>query len=346
MILWFLLILIVSLVNVQICRDGFFSDYLEKKQCNAIKGVFILIVFMWHSLTDIKNCGFSFDRQIDWSAQAFHLEMGQLAVAMFFFYSGYGVMKSLLVKGKAYLISYPRKRLLTTLLNFDVAVSCFLLLTVILGKKVSIPQVALSLIGWRSLGNIGWYIFVILFCFLTFYLVFRFVGTRYLLGIVTTSLICLAGMFALYFLKPTYWYNTMLVFPIGIAYALYSDRLERLIQKRYGLVVLLLIVAFFSIHYLMRMHPLHGLTYNVKSFVFAILIVALTMKIRIGNQWLYWCGTSLFPLFMYHRLPMISMQAIAGKEWICEYPHMFIIICFIITVGITLLYNKYFRIKL
>ena len=346
MIIWFLLILIVALVNIQVCRDGFFSDYLEKNQSNAIKGVFILLVFVFHSLTDIKNCGFSFEHQIDWLAQAFHLEIGQLVVAMFFFYSGYGVMKSLLVKGEAYLNSYPKSRLLTTLLNFDIAVCFFILLATIIGRRVSVSQIALSLIGWESVGNSCWYIFVILFCFLAFYLVFKLVGTRFKLGIVAIALVCLVGMFTLRLFKPSLWYNTMLVFPAGIAYAVYADKLERLIQKRYILSVVLLFAAFFSLHFLMRSHPLHGLTFNVKSIVFALLIVVLTMKVRIGNQWLYWCGSSLFPLYIYQRLPMISLRAMAGKEWIVGHPNLFICCCFVITVGISLLYNKYFRIKL
>ena len=346
MILWIFLILVVSFVNIQVRRGGFFSDYLEIKQCNAIKGVFILLVFLWHVLTSIKDCGFSFDRKIDWAAQAFHLEMGQLVVAMFFFYSGYGVMKSLLVKGEAYLNSYPKRRLLTTLLNFDIAVCCFILLATIIGKRFSVSQIILSLIGWESVGNSCWYIFVILCCFLAFYLVFKLVGARFKLGIVAISLVCLVGMFILRHFKSSLWYNTMLVFPAGIAYAVCADKLERLIQKRYVIAVVLLFAAFFSLHYLMRLHPLHGLTFNVKSIVFALLIVVLTMKIRVGNRWLYWCGASLFPLYIYQRLPMISLRAIAGKEWICEYPYVFIVVCFIVTVGIAFLFNKYFRIKL
>lgn len=346
MLVWCFLILIVSLVSIQVCQKGYFSDYLGKQQCDAIKGVFILFVFLWHSLTEVKNCGFSFDRQIDWLAQAFHLEMGQLVVAMFFFYSGYGVMTSLLTKGESYLITFPRRRLLTTLLNFDIAVCCFLLLSVIIGNRVSVSQIVLSFFGWKNVGNTGWYIFVILFCYLTFYSIFKLVGTRYKIGIVATLLTCVVGMFVLYLCKPPHWYNTMLVFPAGMTYALYSDKLERLIQKKYGLVVLTLIAVFFLIHLFMGRHPLHGLTFNVKSIVFALLIVVLTMKFRIGNRWLYGCGVSLFPLFIYQNLPMISIRAIAGKEWICEHPNVFIIVCFVITLGIAFLYNKFLRIKL
>ena len=68
MIFWYLLILIVSLVNIKVCREGFFPDYLGKEQCNAVKGVFILLVFLGHILMYIKRCGFVFDQQIDKAA--------------------------------------------------------------------------------------------------------------------------------------------------------------------------------------------------------------------------------------------------------------------------------------
>lgn len=333
-------------MNVRLCKRGFFPDYLEKKQSNAIKGVSILLVFLGHVLTDIKNCGFSFDRQIDWYAQAFHLEMGQLVVAMFLFYSGYGVMKSLMFNGKTYLASYPRKRLLTTLLNFDVAVCCFIILAWIMGQRLSFSRIVLSFIGWDSVGNSNWYIFIILCCYLAFYIVFLIVGNRYHLGAISLVAVFLAGMLTLYFFKPSRWYNTMLVFPAGVVYALFFKELEQCIQKWYGLVVVFLLASFLFLHFQMRMHPLHGLTFNIKSIVFAMLIVILTMKVRIGNRWLYWCGLSLFPLYIYQRLPMISLRGILGQEWICGHPHLFIGGCFVVTVGITLLYNKCFRIKL
>ncbi len=346
MVIWYLLILIVSLVNVRLCERGFFPDYLEKKQSNAIKGVFILLVFLKHALGEIKHCGFLFNRQVDWFAQAFRLEMGQLVVAMFLFYSGYGVMKSLMSHGKKYLASYPRKRLLTTLLNFDVAVCCFILLAWIMGQKLSFPRIVLSFIGWDSYGNSNWYIFVILCCYLAFYIVFRIVGNRYQLGAAILVAVSVAGILILYLFKPSHWYNTMLVFPAGVVYALFFKELEQWIQKRYGLVTTLLLAGFLLLHFLMRMHPLHGLTFNIKSIVFAMLIVILTMKVRIGNRWLYWCGLSLFPLYIYQRLPMISLRGSLGPEWICGHPHLFIGGCFVVTVVITLLYNKYFRIKL
>ena len=89
-----------------------------------------------------------------------------------FFYSGYGVMESLKVKGNNYLNDFAKKRLGTTLLNFDVAVCCFFLLNYMIGKTLTIEDVLLSLIGWSSVGNSNWYIFVILLCYLAFYISF------------------------------------------------------------------------------------------------------------------------------------------------------------------------------
>lgn len=346
MIFWYLLILIIALVNVRICKNGFFQDYLGKEQSNAIKGVFILLVFLGHALLDIKLCGFSFEHKIDWLAQGLYREMGQLVVVMFLFYSGYGVMKSLLSKGKAYLASYPRKRLLATLLNFDVAVCCFILLAWIMGHRMDCSRIVLSFIGWDTFGNSNWYIFVILCCYLAFYVVFRIVGNRYRLGAAALWAVSFAGMITLYFFKPSRWYNTVLVFPAGVVYALFFNELEKWIQKRYGLVTALLLVAFVFLHFMMRMHPLHGLTCNMKSIVFVLLIVALTMKVRINNRWIQWCGLSLFPIYIYQRLPMISIRGLLGSEWVCGHPHFFIGGCFVVTVGIAFLYNKYFRIKL
>lgn len=325
------------------CKKGFWEDYIEKDQSNAIKGLFILLVFMRHILQRIKRSGFVFDRQIDLDAYLLQDNIGQLVVVMFLFYSGYGVMKSLLIKGEDYLSSYPRKRLLTTLLNFDVAVCFFIILGFITKRPMSLSTVLLSFIGWDTVGNSNWYIFVILFCYLVFYLVFRAVQSRHAFGALVVTLIVFLGMIALHSVKPAHWYNTMLVFPAGIYFALCYNSLERIIQKYYWLFLAILLAVFLLLHF-GHFRPLHGLTFNLKSIVFALLLVVLTMKVRIRNKWLIWCGTSLFPIYIYQRLPLILIWKSAGDTWLCANPNLYIAICFVLTLGLTLIYNKYLRI--
>ena len=87
-------------------------------------------------------------------------------MVLFLFYSGYGVMESIIQKGETYIDRFPRHRLLQTLLNFDVAVVCFFFLNLALGIPMSFKQVGFSMIGWESIGNSNWYVFVILYCYL------------------------------------------------------------------------------------------------------------------------------------------------------------------------------------
>lgn len=345
MVIWYLLVLIATLVGFQVCKKGFFPDFLGKEQCNAIKGVFILFVFLAHIIVVVQDCGFIAARRIDTMAYEILGQMGQLIVAMFLFYSGYGVMMSYRTKGEKYLEAYPKSRLLTTLVNFDIAVFCYLVLAWTMGGRPGFSKVALSMIGWDSLGNSNWYIFVILVCYLCFYVVMEMVHTRHFLGTVLVGALLLAAMLFLHAIKPHYWYSTVLVFPAGMFYACYAETFNSLIQKHYGVVLVILTGAFLILHF-GHIKAFHGLTYNLKAIVFSFLLVVITMKVRIGNKWLAWCGVSLFPIYIYQRLPMIAIRGLAGDEWVCGNPHVFIAICFLLTVGISLLYNRYLRIKI
>ena len=272
--------------------------------------------------------------------------MGQLVVSVFLFYSGYGVMKSLMMKGNVYLDKFPKSRLLTTLLNFDIAVCVFIVLNMLLGKEMGLSKIMLSLIGWDNVGNSNWYIFIILCCYLVFYLVFKAVRSHYTIGALILSVILFISMLCLHREKSYFWYDTMLNFPAGVFYALYAKRIETIIQKHYFLSLLLIVVTFLVLRNLSYIHPFYGLTYNSQSIVFSILIVLLTMKVHIGNKWLYWCGFSLFPLYIYQRLPMCALRGWIGDAWVSANPYLYIGVCFVLTAGIAFIYNKYLRIKL
>lgn len=340
----YLLILVSALFGIRFCQNGFYEDFLGKEQCNAIKGIFILFVFAAHILGAVEECGFGTACFMDKLAFEIRGKVGQLIVALFLFYSGYGVMMSFRRKGESYLKSYPKSRLLSTLVNFDIAVCCYVLLAWIMGRPAGFSKIALSMIGWDSVGNSNWYIFVILSCYLVFYLVFKVVRDRYFLGSILVGALVLIGMLILHDVKDAHWYNTMLVFPAGVFYACYAEVLNKWIQMYYGWVLALLTMAFLVLHF-GGFRDFHGLTFNAKSILFSLLVIVLTMKVRIGNKWLNWCGLSLFPLYIYQQLPMIVFQETLGDEWVCGYPFLFIGACFLVSVGIALLYNRYLRIK-
>ena len=94
------------------------DDYLSLKQTTAINGIFIIFVFFRHLSQYI-----TFNNILDKPMILIDKCSGQLIVTMFLFNSGFGILESIKNK-KNYIDTIPRKRILKTLIRFDICV-CF-----------------------------------------------------------------------------------------------------------------------------------------------------------------------------------------------------------------------------
>lgn len=330
--LYLIFILLLSLWGIRLTKE---DDYLSKDRCNSIKGIFILLIFLTHSLQYIKASGYVFSG-IDTLTQAILQFIGQLVVVMFLFYSGYGVAVQVGKKGEPYVKQMPRHRILKTLLNFDIAVCLFILLDLILSRPLTISQILLSFVAWDSVGNSNWYIFIIILCYSLTYLANRISSNPKVVGGVILSL-CLFTMFILSFVKGTWWYDTILAYPTGYIYANYRQQVEPIL-KRYFIVILFILGCIFLFTHGHGPY-LRGLRPNVMAVSFALIVVMVTMKVQIGNSWLQWFGTNLFPLYIYQRIPMIALQVTLGDEFLSQYPILYLIICLLITCLIARYYK-------
>ena len=122
-----IILLIFILFVLLTCRYANYNEkYLSKDQTDAVKGIFIFIVFLSHFLSyqPILSNGI-----IDKYGVLFPKKLGQLMVTLFLFYSGYGLMESAIKKGKNYINKLPTKRILKTLINFDIVVIIYMIAT-------------------------------------------------------------------------------------------------------------------------------------------------------------------------------------------------------------------------
>lgn len=347
MALFYVLRFLLVISRLTYSQQGFYADYLSFDTTNAIKGIFIALVFIKHATPYILNSGYVFDDSILSRAFLFiDAQVGQWIVAMFLFYSGYGIMESIRKKGMAYVQSIPRKRVLTTLVNFDIAVGLFAIVALLLHKDYSLKTYLLSFTGWESVGNSNWYIFVIMLCYLIAYLCFRLPIVKKE-ALVTRAILCffLLGfsVLVLSFLKPFWWYDTMLCFGVGMLYSVYRERIELILKRYYWLILPMVLVLL----YLLNKSPyyLHGLVHNAYCLVFCLLVVMLTMKIKVNNAVLIWSGKNLFPLYIYQRIPMIILSSICGGAFVSSYPVLYTFSCLLITL-LFAHYYKYWAVKL
>lgn len=344
----FYIILFCSLFfGLSVKRSGFYDDFLGRKQTDAVKGLFIGMVFLSHALLDVASSGFTPSAALDVVGFRLRAILGQLVITPFLFYSGFGVMEAIREKGRAYLDPFPRRRLLNTLLNFDVAVLVFLCLNLLMGISMDLKQVAWSLIGWKSIGNSNWYIFVILLCYVASWIsgmAFRDGGWKV---VALTTVLVLASEAALSFLKhgQPWWYNTILCYPAGMCISLAKEKFIAFVQHCYWLALGLILTVFLFLHFQRWIPALRGLSFNAESIAFVLLIVLVTMKVKTGNRFLLWMGASVFPIYIYQRLPMRAFRHWAGEDWVCANPYLFLLLCAAITGVIACLY-RHWQIKL
>ena len=306
--------------------------YLSKETTSTINGLFITLVFLSH-----------FSQYSTYMSNYVARWLGQLIVVMFLFYSGYGCMVQYKAKGRSYLQTFPKKRVLSTLVNFDIAVAIFVVVGLLLGKSFSIKQVALSFVCWDSVGNSNWYIFAILLCYLAFWLVFdklpskvrKFNGGGLILQIILIALVI-----GLSRVKEPWWYDTIMSFGAGVMYAIYKEEIEAFVRRWYWAVLIGLIAAFMVIPYLPLISRYHFAMFNMKSVAFALIVVLLTMKFEIRCPVFAWCGRNLFPLYIYQRIPMIVFFSIWPAAFADWRSWIFFCLSAIITVGIALAYQR------
>ena len=331
LILYLIFILILILWGIKF-KDN--DDYISKERCNSIKGIFILLIILTHSMQYIGKSGYEFEG-IDRTVSMFRNVIGQMVVVMFLFYSGYGVSLSVKKKGNSYVKSIPRRRLLSTLLNFDVAVMAYVVLNLLISKPMTVSQVGLSLLAWDSVGNSNWYIFVILICYAASYLVAITPIKKN--NWVWTFILLVICIFVLTPFKTPFWYNTILAYPAGSFFAEHQERIIPLLRKYYWLLLAGFTSIFVVSYYFLP--GVNGFSTNLASICFAFVIVMLSMKIVVGNAFLEWCGSHLFPLFIYQRIPMIVMYECLGTGFVKDNALLFVLIALVTTCIISHFYK-------
>lgn len=334
-----LLILIVA--GLRIAKPSDDDSFFDSSHCMPVKGICIALVFLGHAGGYLYTSGADGLRGLERIFFFLNDNFGQLKVVPFLFISGYGVARCLETKGDAYLCSMPRRRIFRTLCRFDIAVLTFVALNLLLGIPMSIRQVGLSFVGWESIGNSNWYIFIILICYLATWISGR-VGQSFSLSSEKRNglllLILMAVMVGLTFCRDSHWYNTMLAYPAGALYAVYRGRFNRLFRGHFWLSVVVLGFLTVGVHVVTHYVSIPGgdVWYNLKGIAFAFLVVCLMMRIELRSIPLSWMGENLFEIYIYQRLPMIALMTLIPST-VSAYQGAFVLVSVLATVGIVFL---------
>lgn len=302
----FIILCLISIVNIKFKGiNEFFFDYMNLKNTNQIKGIFVWIIVLYHYRAYYKiNKKYIYNNILNC--------IGQKMVSMFLFYSGFGIYESINNKGVYYIKTLPIKGIIL-FIKSQIIIIIYLVINILLGIKVSLYKYFLSVIFKSSLGNSNWFAFsIILFYFYSF-LSFIFIkNKKYLFfGIIIISLICAIHVYLLYnfyYPKVMFAVDNTLSFLFGFCYSLLKTYFEIIIMKNdiffYGILSLSIILYYNCYIYKLRTIWIVSIT----NAIFSLITVLISMKVRFSNEFLTLLNSHSYSIYLLQRLVMKYVQ--------------------------------------
>lgn len=322
----------IVLYNIKISKPGgFFEDYSAPKQTAAVNGIFSILIFLSHSSQYLTP-----NETIDKPYSLLCTYLGQLVVATFLFFSGYGMMESISKKGQSYIKSMPSKRLFKTWYHFAATLVLFLITNQFLDIHVGVKDTLLSFTGLTSLGNSNWYMFVTFVMYILIFIAFMIAGEKKLPGVLLTFVFTLIFAFVEYKCGlPSRFYNTVFCLPAGMLYSILKPKVDKFVMKKDSIWYISTIVIT-GIFLLFGALSDKGIVHqNLCGIFMVIAIMLITMKFKIGNPILDFLGRHIFSFFILQRIPMRILDYLG----ISSNKYVFIILSLVLTIAIALAFD-------
>ncbi len=150
-------------------ENSFHSDFLSIRATKSLQGLAALGVIS-HHISQMQIVTKANEIQI------FH-DTGFLFVGLFFFVSGFGLIKSLDTK-PGYLNGFLKRRALPILVTYYVMNAFYLIWHLILKTKFSASEWICKILGISLLNDNAWFVPVILILYLAFYVIFKKIKNR------------------------------------------------------------------------------------------------------------------------------------------------------------------------
>lgn len=265
MYIYYVLLLVILLAGVKFAGfKGWNEEYMSIDNSKAVQGLCAVLIILHHlsqSESLMENVPLHYVN-----------EVGVLVVGIFFFCSGFGLIKSMQTK-KTYFDGFLKKRLVTVLVPFYLINFMYLIYMAYVGRifeGMAAQEIAVKLVlyitGLQLINSHAWYIVTIVFLYIIFYLLFRKQKNEVLSYSIMGLLVCaytVAGAclnHGDWWLQGEWWYNTCLLFFIGMLYARFEEKLKACFHKIY-LVLLPASIVLFVFVYRANIWMLNNVSY-------------------------------------------------------------------------------------
>jgi len=280
-----LIFLIIIIYKIKFTKDN--KEYLSLKTCNSIRGILAIIV-LFHHIAQRTTSGFLF--------QEFG-NLGFMPVSLFFFFSGYGLMKKY-ISDENYKEGFIKKRIPTLLIPYIIVIILYWIMYACYGHSYTINEMLEILSRGYIIASASWYIVDIIILYFIFFLSMKLLNKKYNLIILINLIFSILLMIILKNIGwGEYWYNTIIVSTLGMFWAYKEESIIRFLNKSY-FITLPMFIALFLILYLNKNLFVRLLNFEYASVIitliigilFSIIMIMFSKKVIIGNKILDFIG--------------------------------------------------------
>lgn len=290
-------LLIISAIGMRPVQGDTFinKEYLSVGTGKVLRGFFALVVIFHHLALRVTV------------GSLFHVftQAGYLAVAVYFFLSGYGLQKSHMAS-EDYSKRFLLKRLPKILSPYAVVTVLYWIANMCNGVVYSMGEIFAALQNGTPIVSFSWYINCIC-CFYVAYWLFMSMCRKHYFGMILCACLWLAAYIVVcrYLGRSKWWYNTPQLLILGMIWAVYEQKILRIIKKYYFAAVSVtataLIAADIAKHTLETHAAFPSLTMLTAVF-FVLLILLLSMKVTLTSRILSFLGKISMELYLIHGL--------------------------------------------
>ena len=198
--------------------DQINNGYLSLENCLSYRGVAAIVVFLSHAAAFVndKSDAFLFN---------FFAVVGYLSVAIFFFLSGYGVMKKYMID-ENYEKTFLKKRMCSLLVPYAFFLILYWCYRNLYGF-VSPKDVLNTYITGLPIVSCSWYVVVIFLFYILFFLQIKVFKRKYKYFVISGILFNLIWIFLCRKMEyGIHWYNTIHVILIGYIWAMKETKIK------------------------------------------------------------------------------------------------------------------------
>ncbi|WP_137665585.1 acyltransferase family protein [Enterococcus hulanensis] len=233
---------------------------------------------------------------------------GRLAVGLFFFVSGYGLIKQFKQKGKSYLETFFKKRGMSILIPFLIAMVVYFVYRNLIGE-LNFHAALYSLVNGNPFVGNGWFTIMIMYLYAVFFISAYLSKENdlflFLILIVNVIIVILIASLLNY---GEWWTNAVFCFPLGVIWGAKEYRITSFLFRNYraSLGVLAVLFSFFLYIDEVFYHPIIR---ALSVLLFVSLIVLCSYKISFKSPAYQLLKKFSFEIYLYQGLFMQLLRS-------------------------------------